>query len=193
MEIGLSVGTCHALAGLFFIVFVILLVILLSREQALVEVGDTHILERDIGQLEVDILKTGNAHLAVETQFNKCLLSLWQSIAIDHIEIGTVLVELNLGKHKVKTYLIIYLLHLEIDGKTVLLSVSYGLDIGQIAYLRLLCGIFLAQERYLNSTIEAGTTETVLLDIQIDIVERYLPAAQLWCAVCKEAVYGCRH
>ena len=72
VEIGLAVGACHALACLFFLVFVILLVIFLSREQALVEVSDTHILERDIGQLEVDILKTCNAYLTVEAKFYKC-------------------------------------------------------------------------------------------------------------------------
>ena len=193
VEIGLSVGACHTLACLFFLVFVILLVIFLSREQALVEVGDTHILERDIGQLEVDILKTCNAYLTVEAELHKCPFILGQSVAIDDVEIGTVLVELYLRKHKVKAHFIVNLLHLEVHGKTVLLAMGNRLDVGKITYLCLFGSIFLAQERNFHPTAQAGTAEAVLLNVKIYIVECYLPTAQFRCSVCEETVHRCGH
>ena len=50
VEVGISIGAFHTLAvALFLVVFAILLLILLAGEQTLVEVGNTHILERDIG------------------------------------------------------------------------------------------------------------------------------------------------
>ena len=116
MEIGISVGACHTLAA------VLLIITFLASEQTLVKVGDTHVLERDIGQVKVDILEACDAYLTVETEFNKRLLTLGQCVAIDDIEVGAVLIELYFGEHEVKTHLIINLLHLEIDGKTVLLS-----------------------------------------------------------------------
>ena len=188
VEIGLSIGACHALAGFFFLVFVILLVIFLSREQALVEVGDTHILERDIGQVKVDILKTCNAYLTVEAEFNKRLLTLGQCVAIDDIEIGTVLVELYLCKHEVKGHFIVNLLHFEVHGKPVLLAMGNRLYVGQITYLGLFGSIFLAQERNFHPAAQTRTAEIVLFYIKVYIIKRYLPTAQFRGTVCKETV-----
>ena len=189
VEIGLTVGACHALAILFLLILIFLLVTLLACQQTLVEVGDTHILERDIRQLEVNLFGTCNAYLTIETELHKSLLALGQSVAIDYIEICTVLVELHLCKHEVKTDLIINLLHLEVHGKAIFLTMSHRLDIGKVAYLGLFGSIFLAQERHLDSTVKAGTAEAVLLYIKVYVVECYFPPAHLWSAVCKEAVY----
>ena len=65
MEIGISIGAFHTLAAALFLV--VFLIVLLAGEQTLVEVGNTHILKRNIGQFEVNLFGTGDAHLTIET------------------------------------------------------------------------------------------------------------------------------
>ena len=67
------------------------------------------------------------------------------------------------------------------------------LDVGKITYLCLFGSIFLAQERNFHPTAQAGTAETVLLYIEVYIVECYLPTAQFRCTVCEETVHRCGH
>ena len=117
------------------------------------------------------------------------MLAFGQGIAIDYIEVCAVFVELYLGQHKIEPHLVVELLHTEIHSKTILLAVCHGLYGGRVAYLSLLGGVFFAKERNLYSTTEARTAETVLLYVQVDIVESNLPATNLGRAIRKEAVH----